>query len=278
MRIISFFKGLKYKFEYSKAKLESKTLCGIPLRLLPSTLRETPDQDDRWFFELAKRHTAIYDIGANVGYTALLALIQNPSMRYILVDPNPNALKGAFTNLLSNNLGFNAHYYCAFVSDSNDEAIDFYTIGSGQAGSMYPEHAKSAASIGAYTPVKTVTLDALYDYYRFNPDLVKIDVEGAETHVLKGASRLAKATQCTFFVEMHSLEQLSMATAGQFVLDWANVHHYHVWYLKEGIKMESAELIKDRGKCHLLLIPKEKQYPEYLIGIQQNAPLPNSLY
>ncbi|HMC00479.1 MAG TPA: hypothetical protein VKN14_05520, partial [Flavobacteriaceae bacterium] len=74
MTIKKFIKGLKYKLEYKDVKLSKSTLCGVHLKTTPGTIRKNVDQDDAWFFYLAKHHDVIFDIGCNVGYTALLAL------------------------------------------------------------------------------------------------------------------------------------------------------------------------------------------------------------
>lgn len=275
MKIKRFLKALKYKLEHTPVKLIDSKLCGIDLKTTPGTIRNYVDQDDAWFFYLARHHHVIYDIGCNVGYTALLALIQEPNRPYILVDPNPKALNLAQLNLVSNNLGFKAQYFSGFVSNTSNETLKFYTIGAGAAGSMYSSHAQSAAAINSFTNVKTVTLDNLYHFYKVKPDLVKIDVEGAETQVMEGAFEVARETQCTFFVEMHDLQSLEMESAGQLILDWCAKSNYKAWYLKSGEALVSASVIKGRGKCHLLLQPNDKPYPSYLLSISQNAPLPN---
>jgi hypothetical protein len=125
--------------------------------------------------------------------------------------------------------------------------------------------------------VKTVTIDYLSEFYNIKPDLVKIDVEGAETLVMQSSKKLANSSKCTFFIEMHNVEDLGMEAAGQVMLDWCSEMDYKAWYLKTGELLETAETIKDRGKCHLLLLPQEKHYPDYLKGIKQNAPLPKTI-
>ncbi len=257
-----------------KNSLIKASLCGFSLKTFVGTIRSKTDQDDAWFFQLAKHHKTIYDIGANIGYTALLALIQDANRDYILVDPNPFALQKAMGNLLNNNLGFKAQCYCAFVSNKNNETVKFYTLGSGAAGSMHASHAASAAAVNSFSQVSTVTLDYLFDYYGLTPNLVKIDVEGAETLVMDGARKIASETSCTFFIEMHDVEDLSMETATNTMIYWATEMGYNVWYLKTGEKLISAESVKHRGKCHLLLLPNDKEYPNYLKGIEQNAALP----
>lgn len=72
-----------------KTKLVESVLCGIPLKTIQGTIRQKPDKDDAWYFYLSGRYSKIYDIGANVRYTALLTAIQNKGNQILLVDPNP---------------------------------------------------------------------------------------------------------------------------------------------------------------------------------------------
>lgn len=277
MQIKKVLKGLYYAIKYPNIDLVDTTICGVPLKVLPGSVRKQEDQDDTWWFYLAKHHDIIFDIGCNIGYTALLALIQNPNKQILLIDPNPEALQKAATNLIQNGLANKAHFMTAFVSDSVDDTVKFYTVGSGAAGSMYASHAETAASMNSFMEVKTVTLDYLSDFYNVHPNLVKIDVEGAETLVMQAAKKMANASKCSFFIEMHNVESLGMEAAGQKMLDWCSEMNYRAWYLKTGTLLQNAEEIKNRGKCHLLLLPQEKQYPEYLKGVVQNAPLPKTI-
>lgn len=277
MKLKKLLSGILYYIRKNDNELKASSLCGVPLNTYKGTIRLTPDQDDTWFFHLAKHHNLIFDIGANIGYTALLAMIQNPNREYVLVDPNRSALQKALGNLLNNNLGFKANYYPAFVSDKSNQVVKFYTLGAGAAGSMHASHAESAASVGAFKEVSTVTLDFLYAYYNLKPDLVKIDVEGAETLVMEGAKVMAKKIKCTFFIEMHSVKDLGMEKATDMMIAWSKEMGYKVWYLKTGEELTSGKPVATRGKCHLLLLPKENSYFSYLKGIKQNEPLPKTI-
>lgn len=277
MKFKKWLSGIYYSIKREDTKLKASSLCGVPLKTYNETIRATPDQDDAWFFYLAKHHKVIFDIGANIGYTALLAMIQDPDRDYVLVDPNPLALQKAQGNLLNNNLGFRARYYSAFVSDKLNEMVKFYTLGAGAAGSIHASHAESAAAVNSFKDVTTVTLDYLYSYYGLKPDLVKIDVEGAETLVMEGAITLAKEAKCTFFVEMHNVKNLGMEKATEMMIAWSRKMDYKVWYLKSGEELTSGAIVKKRGKCHILLMPKEEQYPHYLKGLEQNSPLPATI-
>lgn len=257
-----------------KQVFETHHFLGKTLKTIPGTIRKKNDMDDAWFFELTKHHSTIYDIGANIGFTALLAMLNNPERDYILVDPNPRALEKACANLLANGIGYKARYYSAFVGNSNQETVKFYTIGSGAAGSMYKSHAHSAAAINSYTTVPTVTLDYLYNFYEIKPTLVKIDVEGAELQVLEGANKIARETQCAFMIEMHRIDSITMEEAGNKVISWCNNLNYNCWYMKNKVLLEDGKPIATRGKCHLLLLPNTQEYPHYLKNIDQGAALP----
>jgi FkbM family methyltransferase len=277
MHIKRILKAIFNRVKSHEQKFPTQQLCGYPLKVVAGTIREKVDQDDTWWFFLAKHHSIIFDIGCNIGYTALLALIQDSNRQLVLVDPNPKALQMAALNIIQNNLGSRTQYLTAFVGDKLDDTVKFFTVGAGAAGSMYPSHAETAASINSFMEVKTITLDYMYEFYGIKPDLIKIDVEGAETLVMKSAKILAVETQCTFFIEMHDVEKLGMEAAGQMMLDWCKEMEYNAWYLKTGEMLSSAETIKNRGKCHLLLLPCNQQYPYYLKGVAQNATLPNTI-
>ncbi|MBR9845708.1 MAG: FkbM family methyltransferase [Algicola sp.] len=277
MKLKEILKKLSSGVTLTKSPYENRTLCGVPLRVLPNTTRVKEDQDDCWWFYLTKNHNVIYDVGSNAGYSAIIALIQNPLKKIILVDPNPKALQKAAQNLIENGLGNNAQYVSAFVGDKLDSKVKFYTVGAGAAGSMHASHAKSAAAANSFMEVSTITLDHMLSFYNVKPDLVKIDVEGAETLVMQAAKKLATETKCTFFIEMHNVEGLGMEAAAQSMLDWCEEMDYKAWYPTTGNALAGAEEIKDRGKCHLLLLPKDKDYPEYLKGIAIYAPLPKTI-
>lgn len=286
--VLLIFKSLEvYIIKYLNKKFKKRfletssfqevQLCGVTLKLLKNSIRLKEDHDDAWWFYLAKHHNTIYDIGCNVGYMSLLALIQNPKRNILLVDPNPKALSRAAVHLITNGLESHARFLSAFVSDTVNETVSFYSIEAGAAGSMYASHAKTAASTGAVSEVQTVTLDYLYNEYKLKPDLVKIDVEGAETLVMQSAKKIATECQCDFFIEMHNLENLGMEAAAQKMIDWCHEVDYNAWYLMKGELLQSAKEVSDRGKCHLLLLPKSKSYPNYLKGIKQSAKLPKSI-
>ena len=255
-----------------KKKVVDSDFLGVNLKCIWGTIRPEPEKDDAWLYSLVAEAECYYDIGANTGQTALMALVQGDK-RVVLVDPNPEALALAAQNITMNGLGRRSNYFSAFVSSKNGEKVKFFTVGSGEAGSAFPSHASTARKQNCFSIVDTVTLDSICDYYGDVPDLVKVDVEGAELSVLDGAREIAKKSCTTFFVEMHALEERSMLENASGVLKWCKDSSYTAYYLKEHEILDDPQSISHRGRCHLLLLPKGKVYPEHLKTIPQGAPI-----
>src|SRR5439155_18668188 len=105
------------------------------------------------------------------------------------------------------------------------------------------------------------------------PDLVKVDTEGAERLVLKGATRIACEQRTTFLDEMHSNPELSMDSNGNAIIAWCHSNGYKAWYLKHKVELNDSGEIRNRGRCHLLLLPETAAFPSCLQHLDQGAKL-----
>jgi FkbM family methyltransferase len=235
-------------------------------------IREPPDYDEAWFYALAQRASIIFDVGANEGQAALIALLCPNVKEAVLVEANPDALAVGAEILVRNHLSARARFVCAFASNVAGQTARLWTVSGGAAGSMYAGHAKTAAKAGASMEVPTLTLDGLIEGLGVRPDLVKIDVEGAEGLVLEGGRRCTK-NGATLLVEMHSNPDLTMTANAAAVLHWCNEVGYAAWYLARAERLDTPDPIATRGRCHLLLQPADRPYPPCLVGIRQQAPL-----
>lgn len=264
---------LELSLGISWQRVVTANLFDRPYRVVKGTLRTKPDYDDAWLLALGYEAEVVFDIGSNIGQSALLLLHPGQVREIVLVDANPLALSQAAQNLILNGLCQRARFICAFASDRATETVDFYTIGTGAAGSFFASHARTASVLKAKQSVPTTTIDGLTEALNCLPDLVKIDVEGAEFLVLQGATDLARRQMTRFFVEMHSNAELPMSGNAQNILDWCRQVGYEAWYLKEKIKLTTPQPIAHRGRCHLLLLPADKSLPQGLAGLEQGAPL-----
>ena len=246
-------------------------LFGREYTVVDGTIRE-PDYDDAWLRALACHSRVVVDIGCNIGQSTLLILSSPSVEEVVLIDANPRALSAAAENLIRNGLGQKARFVASFISRDDDEDVTFFTVGTGAAGSAIASHAKTASQAGSMLSLRTTSLDRLLEKLGLAPDLVKIDVEGAEAMVLQGSRQLAMKEKSLFLVEMHASAELPMAENARRVLDWAESVGYAAWYLKSKEKLTNPGTIAHRGRCHLLLIPEAAPLPEYLLNIRQGQP------
>ena len=266
-------RGFKTMLFSKKEKFEFKIINGKKIKAIKGCIRIKNDMDDVWFNKLSQNSEKIYDIGCNIGYTSLVALSNDNVKKVLMVDPNPEALALSNKNVIYNNFIHKTASFLGFVSDQNDAELEFYTIGFGAAGSMYKTHAATAATIGSSYKVQTTTIDFLADYFQWIPDFMKIDVEGAEFFVLNGAKKTVTNNPIKILVEMHSSKELSMFDNATKVLKWCKEVGYNAWYIKENQLMDNVEVIKNRGKCHLLLLPLNTPYPDYLQNSKEREKL-----
>lgn len=131
----------------------------------------------------------LFDIGANRG-DAVVAGLNSGYSKVIALEPAPKVFKDLVSNFIYNT---NVVPLKLAVSSENDQNIEFYEcVEDGLSsiekkwltGSDMPYNGKEYRTIRA----TTITLDSLVDIYGI-PDLIKIDVEGAEWFVFRGMTK-----------------------------------------------------------------------------------------
>ncbi|MEW6217388.1 MAG: FkbM family methyltransferase [Candidatus Bipolaricaulota bacterium] len=253
-------------------RLVETELAGRRLRVREGTVRPSPDYDDAWLFCAAVGAQTIFDIGCNIGQSAMIELVAGPPGLLVLVDANREALTIAVENCCRNGFESDFRAACAFVSDVPGQDVRLYTVHLGAAGSRYKGHAKTATRRGAFLEVNTTTLDLLAE--RFGaPDLIKVDVEGAEAEVLAGATRLVRTAGPRFLVEVHSPPELPMVENARRILGWCKVNGYGAFYLSGHEPLTEPSNLAHRGRCHLLLQPAGSDWPKWARDVAQGADL-----
>jgi len=230
------------------------------------------EKDDAWLYVLARNHSKIVDVGCNVGQSSMLMLLGTENSM-VCIDPNPKALTFCAENLIYNRLSERVSFVNAFVGSEEGKEIEFYTVGAGAAGSMFSGFAKTANIHHQSLKVKTQTLDKICATNNFDPDFIKIDVEGAEKFVLAGIGKKVLGAQPDIFVEVHSGAELSIIENTESILSWCRQHLYKAYYLKTHSELRDVQTISKRGRYHLLLMPEDRLYPDYLPNIPENSPL-----
>ncbi len=253
--------------------LVSRSLLGKEYLVRDGTIHTEPDYDDGWLYACALHSTHVLDVGANIGQAAFIILASTSVESLLMVDPNREALSIAAENLIRNDLVGRVRFLPALASNRVGDRYEFWSFGIAAAGTIYRSMAHSAGRRNAHYIVSSTTIDHLLSQYDLMPDLVKIDVEGAEALVLEGAASCASRRKSRFLVEMHRREECSMVENAARVLDWCERHRYAAWYLADHVRLTDSKMLAYRGRCHILLQPDDWPYPEWLRGIAQKAPL-----
>lgn len=126
------------------------------------------------------------DVGANIGAYSVMAAAC-AGARCAAFEPTPRAYRYLADNVALNRLGSQVELCHAAVGAAPGELA--MTAGMGEVNHMLGPGEADAA--GERVSVPVVTLDAFFAG-RGSPSLVKVDVEGFETEVMRGADALLK--------------------------------------------------------------------------------------
>ncbi|MGB7283376.1 MAG: FkbM family methyltransferase [Candidatus Acidiferrum sp.] len=171
----------------------------------------------------------VVDIGAHIGYyTLLFAKCVGPSGRVFSFEPLPGNFellrKNVELNSLSQVRTFNqAVFSCASeitLSVSDDQP----NPGSGSA---YLEKGVQQFRVSA------VSLDGFCGEFLIQPDILKMDVEGAEYEVLRGGKEIINKFQPKLFIELHHFDgNLAAHPVPGLLNSWGyHIHWIERWQL-----------------------------------------------
>jgi FkbM family methyltransferase len=141
----------------------------------------------------------VLDIGANLGaYSLLLAQWVGPAGRVYAFEPAPETRRGLERHVRLNHCSDRVSISAEAMSASRG-------FGQFRASGLQGDNRLVNSGVAGSIPVRTTSIDEFCSVHYLAPSLIKIDVEGAELDVLKGASRTiaARGDALALYVEMH---------------------------------------------------------------------------
>jgi FkbM family methyltransferase len=153
----------------------------------------------RFLIKNTKEKGVFFDIGANIGYYSLLVSNIASGVKIFSFEPDPFNIR-----LLISNKEANIDIIQKAVGRENGNA-DFYVSTKANSGiSTLKLKNRDLLEKRNFKKmnVKLVTMDTFCKETRRVPNLIKIDVEGAEEDVLKGGSRTLKEADPTIIMEV----------------------------------------------------------------------------
>ena len=195
---------------------------------------------------LGLKGATVFECGAHHGRDCtLLAKIVGPEGRIISFEPHPDNIRVLRRNVELNRL-------------QNVIAVNA-AVGSkpGSLSIKSRSNAKVSHSGGIEVPV--VTLDEWAEANGIWPDLIKIDVEGYEFEVLRGARKVLERTP-TVFVEVHCNIVGEFGATPEEIWKLIDLSKYEAWIQPhDGVAVEPlAGRTQLNGRPHLLFVPRHR--------------------
>jgi len=163
---------------------------GKVARLLCGTYEREQTQK---FCDVLAEGDILFDVGASVGYYTLLsAKFVGLRGHVVAFEPDPKNIAYLRRHVKANQLS-NVSIHEMAVADQEGTARFEFGTGTGT----------GRLSSGGSLSVPVTSLDKFSAEHNLRPTHIKIDVEGAETQVLKGARELLSETHPTIFLSTH---------------------------------------------------------------------------
>lgn len=163
----------------------------------------------RWIREGLRRGDVFFDVGAHHGWMSLVAAHKvGQEGKVVAFEPSPPLL-----DLLSYQKRVNRVRQLDIVpkavTDVDGDQAQFILIDGGHSSMnsllMDVDVSRVQSSNKPSIQVNAITLDSFWCQSRLNPIMIKIDVEGAEILVLRGAKSLLNQCHPTLIIAVHPL-------------------------------------------------------------------------
>ncbi len=231
------------------------TLVGVKYRLRREARpREAGDRDYAFLQALARGRHCILDVGANVGLTTLVMSATMAADGHIIAfEASEEACALIRANAALNGLADRVLVINALIAERSGLTLDFYGDAASGSASIIPGY------LSHHRPLRKVTL-ALDDFVgqsNIAPDLIKIDVEGAELQAIAGLKQTMRTLRPVLFVELHAWGDVTVSGTAARLLPQLAPLDYCMVYLHSGEVVDDPAVFTGRGRCHVLLCPCE---------------------
>jgi FkbM family methyltransferase len=169
----------------TRAAVLLRNQCNRVIRYHVTPSDDPAKNGEMWLLDTIAPGVGVFvDVGANVGDWTAALLERAPSARGVLVEAGPEAAERLRTRF-----GNRVQVISAAAGDEEGVATFWEELGAGERSSVLPGFSGEAVE----RSVPMTTIDALAtDHGLDQIDLLKIDVEGFDARVIRGASGLLK--------------------------------------------------------------------------------------
>jgi FkbM family methyltransferase len=207
-----------------------------------------------------KSGMTFYDIGANFGWLSLIAArLVGTHGKVVSFEPLDANVQTVQHNIRANNF---EHMTVLPVALGSTDGSARFLLSSQPSWGMLAATGKEPGELVGETMVAVKRLDSAIREYRLRvPQVIKIDVEGAEIDVLSGAAETIVAVRPLMFIELHDTN-----TA---VADILLQYDY-----KACLPGSSASVSDAPGNVHIFAVPRERSDCADLLRLFQSPDFP----
>lgn len=211
----------------------------------------------RIILRVVKEGMTVLDVGAHVGYYSLLFNhLAGPTGKVVAFEPGRRT-----SQLLRQNLrgtGVSTHSAALW---SVDETVEFNDYGPALApfSGLFAPRLDNEVSVESY-PVPGRRLDSVVDELGIEPDLVKIDAESSEMHILHGMERTLLHVRPLLTLEVGDAEVEGASPSSEIISHLMN-RGYEVFEFS-GDKIVAHTPRDTYGHDNLLFVPRSQERPD----------------
>ena len=200
---------------------------------------------------IPKERDIVVDIGAHIGlYTIMASKHVGPNGKIVAIEANPDNFEMLNRNVKLNQLTNITNLNCAVYSQ--ETRIKLYLAGEGSNRTKYNTLIAERANEGKekFVEVNADTLDHLMQLQGISEvNWIKIDVEGAELEVLKGAVNIiSRSKDISLLIEIHNLAG-SNSTLYEPIIQFLSLHNFKIDF----------EKTYDGGEKHVIARKQQQQ-------------------
>ena len=173
---------------------------------------------------LVKRDMVLFDVGSNIGETLLnFAKLTGDNGKVYGFEPVPYSFNKCSNNILLNR--FNNVSVSQIALSNKEETLFFHEANNNNSGGVFMNKNNTP---GSYK-VEGITLDAYVERIGITHlDLIKVDVEGFETNVLKGASETCRKFRPNLFVEVDDINLKNQGSSASELIALITSYGYQI--------------------------------------------------
>jgi len=201
----------------------------------------------------ARSSQCVFDIGAHIGLTTLpLSQAVGPNGLVFAFEPSPKNFSFLSRHVVINDLS-NVKAFDVLLGDKHQESVEFFEYEKVSGMNSLADLQRS----GSWTPISCpmTTVDAITESQQVAPNLLKIDVEGAESAILAGAVLTLQRFRPTIFLSVHPRQLLALGSSVDELRHLVQTLGYEFLDLETGLPLRDADPL---SLCEYMVKPLEK--------------------